>query len=271
MSLGFEGNGVGRPEELDEVKRAEICALLASGCSYRTAAKYVGCTASAISKCAKRDPEFAAQIEKAVAQREVILLSYVRASARRSWRAGAYLLETTVGGRFGGGHVSTLEEEVESERMEEALARVQQSIGSGVGIEVSGFGEEDLRGGGNGAGVEDKKPAVASSSVASAGVESSAVANEQPAAESAAAARVGAGEHAAAKGQSAGASATRNAVDALERSRRASTKPAVPGASGKRKSDGDAIRRSMDALERLWELQDQLEDDDFFDVKHCGT
>jgi hypothetical protein len=114
-------NRVGRPAELDAVKLAEICALIASGCSYRTAAKYVGCTAAAISMRVKRDPEFAEQLDKAVAQREAILLSHLRESSKKSWRAAAFLLQITVGGRFGG-HVPTLEEEAESERLEGALA-----------------------------------------------------------------------------------------------------------------------------------------------------
>jgi hypothetical protein len=79
---------------------------------------------------AKRDAAFAEQVDKSVAQRESILLSQLRESSKRSWRAAAWLLQTTVGGRFGG-HVPTLEEEVESEAEEEAWGRVRRSaVGS---------------------------------------------------------------------------------------------------------------------------------------------
>lgn len=132
MSADGEKCAAGRPAELDEVKRAEICALVSSGCSYRTAAKYVGCSVQAISALAKRDGEFAEQLEKAVAQREAILLSHLRESSKRSWRAAVWLLEMTVGGRFGGS-VSTLDEEAESEMLDEAVGRMRATMGAGAG------------------------------------------------------------------------------------------------------------------------------------------
>ncbi len=116
---------VGRPAILNEVKRAEICAYVAAGCSYRTAAQFVGCTVQAICMLAKREAEFAGQLERAVAQREAVLLAHLRESSRRSWRAAAWLLEKTVGGRYGGKdgpRVETLEEEAEREAREMVLA-----------------------------------------------------------------------------------------------------------------------------------------------------
>ncbi len=107
-------NRSGRPPFFTEVVRAEICAVVAAGCSYRTAAKYVGCTVAAISALADRDPTFAHQLNKAVAQRELIPLSHIREASARSWRAAAWLLQHTVGGRYGE-PVPTLEEELAAE------------------------------------------------------------------------------------------------------------------------------------------------------------
>ena len=49
----------GRPPVLDEAKKREILAILTVGCSRRTAARYVGCTASTIQNTAERDAHFA--------------------------------------------------------------------------------------------------------------------------------------------------------------------------------------------------------------------
>lgn len=90
----------GRPRVLDETKRAEICALLAAGCTLRTAANYVGCSVSAISKLKDRDAAFREQVAKALAEREAFPLSKVREACGRSWRAAVWLLERTVGGSY---------------------------------------------------------------------------------------------------------------------------------------------------------------------------
>lgn len=114
-------NKPGRPPFLTDVKRAEICAVVAAGCSFRTAAKYVGCRVQSISALAERDRVFAAQLDRAVATREIIPLSHIREASKHSWRAAAWLLEKTVGGRYGG-DVRTLEEEVEAEKSEDVTA-----------------------------------------------------------------------------------------------------------------------------------------------------
>ena len=118
-------NQPGRPPFLTDVKRAEICAVVAAGCSFRTAAKYVGCKVQAISALAQRDREFGAQLDRAVAQREVIPLSHIREASKHSWRAAAWLLEKTVGGRYGG-DVKTLEEEAAAEESEEFATAIGQ-------------------------------------------------------------------------------------------------------------------------------------------------
>ena len=90
----------GRPLILDATKRAEICALLAAGCAFRTAARYVGVTAGAISMLLKRDESFRLQVDKALADRELIPLAQVNAASGKSWRAAVWRLERTVKGTY---------------------------------------------------------------------------------------------------------------------------------------------------------------------------
>ncbi len=90
----------GRPPILDATKRAEICAMVAAGCTFKTAALYVGCSAAAISVLMSRDASFREQIGRAIAQRESIPLSHLREASKRSWRAAAWLLERTVKGTY---------------------------------------------------------------------------------------------------------------------------------------------------------------------------
>lgn len=80
---------------LTEVKRREICAILAVGCSRTVAARYVGCHPDTIRNTAKRDPEFAAAVEQAESQHEIKHLTHINAAAKegRYWRAAAWALE----------------------------------------------------------------------------------------------------------------------------------------------------------------------------------
>ncbi len=71
-------NRPGRPPFFTDVVRAEICAVVSTGCSFRTAAQYVGCTVQAIYALVKRDAEFNKQINRALEQREFIPLSQIR-------------------------------------------------------------------------------------------------------------------------------------------------------------------------------------------------
>src|SRR5437868_4570314 len=80
---------------LDDGKRREICAMLVAGASQTSAANYVGCVTSTITNTAKRDPEFARQIQRAKAECELNSLNKINAAGDRSWRAAAWLLERT--------------------------------------------------------------------------------------------------------------------------------------------------------------------------------
>lgn len=87
---------------LTEVKRREICAILAVGCSRTAAALYVGCHPNTIRKTAQREPEFAAAIEQAESQHEIKHLTHINAAAKegRYWRAAAWALERTYPDRY---------------------------------------------------------------------------------------------------------------------------------------------------------------------------
>jgi len=57
----------GRPRKLDDVKRGEICALIAGGCGLRDAARYVRCDLATIRREAKRNPDFHDQLRRSEA------------------------------------------------------------------------------------------------------------------------------------------------------------------------------------------------------------
>jgi hypothetical protein len=90
-----------RPPILDDVKRAEICALLAAGCSQQVAASYVGVTPAAIRNAAARNRAFHHQLLKAMQSAELDALQTIRAAAPKSWRAAAWLLERTKPQQYG--------------------------------------------------------------------------------------------------------------------------------------------------------------------------
>ncbi len=84
----------GRPVRLDEIKKAQICSLLAVGCSRATAARFVGCCVKTIRNAAAADPQFQRQLEHAAAQAMVSAIDNVSASPRKSWRAAKWLLQS---------------------------------------------------------------------------------------------------------------------------------------------------------------------------------
>ncbi len=80
---------------LDDVKKKEIVAILAVGCSQAMAAKYVGCSSATIRREAERDPKFARQIRQAKGNMELGLIRNIRDAAKKEqyWRAAAWALE----------------------------------------------------------------------------------------------------------------------------------------------------------------------------------
>lgn len=87
---------------LNDVKRGEICAILAVGCSRSVAARYVGCHVTTIRRTADRDEAFAKSLEHAESQHEILHLTYINKAAKegRYWRAAAWALERTYPNRY---------------------------------------------------------------------------------------------------------------------------------------------------------------------------
>jgi hypothetical protein len=93
----------GRPPVLDELKRQQVCAILAVGCSRKVAAKYVGCAADTIRNTALRDPAFHQQLCHAESQYEIVYLQRIQEAAKegKHWRAAAWVLERRFPDRYG--------------------------------------------------------------------------------------------------------------------------------------------------------------------------
>lgn len=100
----------GRPPALDEVKQGQICAILAVGCSRRTAAHYVGCAANTIRNTALRDPKFNEQLKKAECKLEFVQMKHIHeaAKSKQYWRAAAWALERRYPDRYGQRHPATI-------------------------------------------------------------------------------------------------------------------------------------------------------------------
>ncbi|MEN6459180.1 MAG: hypothetical protein ABFC63_09640 [Thermoguttaceae bacterium] len=80
---------------LDEAKQREIAAIVSLGCSQATAARYVGCAPSTITRTARRDPAFAERLGRARSNAEMGFVKNIRdaASKEQYWRAAAWALE----------------------------------------------------------------------------------------------------------------------------------------------------------------------------------
>lgn len=90
----------GRPRALDEIKKREVCALLAAGGTMRFAAKYVDCHVKSINNEARRDPEFGAKLREAQLSAQLEPLRALRRKATTHWRAAAWLLERSAPDQF---------------------------------------------------------------------------------------------------------------------------------------------------------------------------
>lgn len=93
----------GTPPVLNEVKKAEILAILSTGCPRRTAASYVGCDLKSIYNTALRDPEFATELAKRESSPEIHHLHNLHNAGRNTcfWRASAWFLERCYPDRYG--------------------------------------------------------------------------------------------------------------------------------------------------------------------------
>jgi hypothetical protein len=93
----------GRPPILTETKKAEILAILATGCDRRRAAYYVGCDLKTIYNTALHDPEFQEKLYRVETTPQILHLVNVNNAGKepRYWRASAWYLERTARDQFG--------------------------------------------------------------------------------------------------------------------------------------------------------------------------
>jgi IS30 family transposase len=84
---------VGRPRALDEVKRREVCALVAAGCGIEQAARYICCAPSTIRREALRNPDFHEQLRRSELSAQLSPLRAMQQAASTHWRAAAWMLE----------------------------------------------------------------------------------------------------------------------------------------------------------------------------------
>ncbi len=80
---------------LDEMKKAHVVLLIASGLSRREAAGHIQCAHTTIGRTAARDPDFAAKLSQAESVSNVQAVNAVRGAMRdpKYWRAAAWMLE----------------------------------------------------------------------------------------------------------------------------------------------------------------------------------
>lgn len=88
---------------LDELTQQKVCAVLALGCSRKTAADYLGCSPELIRSTARRRKEFAVQATKSEAICEISALTQLSKALKdeRNWRAVIWLLERRFPDRYG--------------------------------------------------------------------------------------------------------------------------------------------------------------------------
>jgi hypothetical protein len=117
-------------EVLDPKKRTKICGLLSLGYSRNMAAEYVGCDPSTISRTAKRDEAFRAQLADAESETSIDALRLIRhtGSQERYWRAAAWVLERRHPDEYGRRAPNTFTGEQVMRILERALEVVMPSV-----------------------------------------------------------------------------------------------------------------------------------------------
>jgi hypothetical protein len=90
------------PEPLTTDEQKSVCLVLAAGCRYQTAAKYVGKSIAEIRRAAQRDEAFKRELEKAEAQWELAQMQNVLEATRdaKNWRASTWALERRYPDRY---------------------------------------------------------------------------------------------------------------------------------------------------------------------------
>jgi hypothetical protein len=120
--------GPGRPRALDDVKRREICALVAGGCGLREAARYVRCNIYTIRREAERNAEFDEQLRRAETYAQLSPLRAMQAAVATHWRAAAWFLERTFPERFARPEPGAFGSRQARELLNEALSVISSEI-----------------------------------------------------------------------------------------------------------------------------------------------
>jgi hypothetical protein len=115
----------GHPPVLNDVKKAEILAILSLGCPRRTAASYVGCDLKSIYNTALQDPLFATELAKRESSPEIHHLHNLHNAGRNTcfWRASAWFLERRYPDQYGSRNPETLTRE-EMERLISSFSEI---------------------------------------------------------------------------------------------------------------------------------------------------
>lgn len=88
----------------------EIAAIVGTGCSLATAAKYAGCALPDIRRELKLDADFRSELTKAGEVAEIYFLRQIKKAAQKEqyWRAAAWALERKLPGRYAARNAGTL-------------------------------------------------------------------------------------------------------------------------------------------------------------------
>ena len=95
---------------LAEKIKNEIVAIVGSGCTLETAAKYSGCRLTDLRREIKHDDNFRDQIERADELAEIYFVRQIKKAAQKEqyWRAAAWALERRRPGRYAARNAETL-------------------------------------------------------------------------------------------------------------------------------------------------------------------
>ncbi|MEX2139675.1 MAG: hypothetical protein WD894_10465 [Pirellulales bacterium] len=83
----------GRPPLFDHVRRAQVCAMVRTGCSLRNAAQNAGVNMASIYYACRTDDTFAEQLRAAEQHRDLGGVRRINNAGEKSWRAAAWILE----------------------------------------------------------------------------------------------------------------------------------------------------------------------------------
>jgi hypothetical protein len=90
------------PEPLSPEDKKFVCQVIAAGCRYQTASKYVGKSVAEIRRAAQHDEAFKKELEKAEAEWELVQMQRVLEATKDSkhWRASTWALERRYPDRY---------------------------------------------------------------------------------------------------------------------------------------------------------------------------